>query len=532
MKQILTFLLIFNWLTSFSQEYVTNYPTVKYSNCSYCKIAKVIVNQTNTKVLIEVTGQKGMNPWVSFSSWTVLLPYNSDDGLSDLRNYDLNIPSAPYTSDANLIALWKQVVEKKRTMQAEAIKYLGSNMIKNLGNDKLDTRYNIKSKDAQIFSFWLTFDKLPPGVEEIVIIELIENGFEWSGIKIKNPDTTPKSEWDEVSLKIDWEKNGITPLEGIYENTIKDDNSPKYRLALKYDKTNEQYILIYLSGADNNVWKTGDIKAYIFKTASPNIFKVKWYMGNKTLSEDLYISFEQGLMKIIWTNGSPEQLYLKLYPTTEVDFATGNTGKSSGTGFALSSDGYIVTNYHVIEGAKTIKVKGIKGNFSKSYNAIIVVSDKNNDIAIIKIEDPDFTNLGIPPYQIDKDLSEVGTSVYALGFPLRTTMGDEVKLTNGIISSKTGFQGDITTYQISVPVQPGNSGGPLFNEKGNVIGIINAKHIGAENASYAIKASYLFNLFQVMSVTPALPKENSISTKSLSEQVKYVKEFVYVIEVN
>ena len=66
-------------------------------------------------------------------------------------------------------------------------------------------------------------------------------------------------------------------------------------------------------------------------------------------------------------------------------------------------------------------------------------------------------------------------------------MGDEVKLTNGIISSKTGFQGDVTTYQISVPLQAGNSGGPLFDSKGNVIGIVNAKHLGTENVSYVVK---------------------------------------------
>jgi S1-C subfamily serine protease len=83
-------------------------------------------------------------------------------------------------------------------------------------------------------------------------------------------------------------------------------------------------------------------------------------------------------------------------------------------------------------------------------------------------------------------------------------MGDEVKLTNGIISSKSGFQGDVTSYQITAPVQPGNSGGPLFDDKGNIIGIINAKHVGAENASYAIKASYLMNLIDLMPTPPKL----------------------------
>jgi S1-C subfamily serine protease len=105
-------------------------------------------------------------------------------------------------------------------------------------------------------------------------------------------------------------------------------------------------------------------------------------------------------------------------------------------------------------------------------------------------------------------------------------MGDEVKLTNGIISSKTGFQGDVTSYQISVPVQSGNSGGPLFNKQGNLTGIINAKHGGAENITYAIKSSYLLNLLDLLDYLPTLQK-----TSSLSDQTSIIKKFTYIIEV-
>ena len=111
-------------------------------------------------------------------------------------------------------------------------------------------------------------------------------------------------------------------------------------------------------------------------------------------------------------------------------------------------------------------------------------------------------------------------------------MGDEIKLTNGIISSKSGFQGDVTAYQISAPVQPGNSGGPLFDEKGNLIGVINAKHLGAENASYAIKSSYLINLINLMPSVPVLQTVSTINSSTLSEQVKYLKKIIYIIETN
>jgi len=80
--------------------------------------------------------------------------------------------------------------------------------------------------------------------------------------------------------------------------------------------------------------------------------------------------------------------------------------------------------------------------------------------------------------------------VFILGYPLRATMGDEIKVTNGIISSRSGFKGDITTYQISAAAQPGNSGGHLFNKDGNLVEIVSAKPLEAENATYAVKSKH------------------------------------------
>ncbi|MBK7970526.1 MAG: trypsin-like peptidase domain-containing protein [Bacteroidetes bacterium] len=90
------------------------------------------------------------------------------------------------------------------------------------------------------------------------------------------------------------------------------------------------------------------------------------------------------------------------------------------------------------------------------------------------------------------------------GLPVTGYHGDEVKLTNGIISAKSGFHGDITSYQISAAVQPGNSGGPLFDENGNLVDILSAKHSEAENASYAVKISYLINLLQNLANPPKI----------------------------
>jgi len=220
--------------------------------------------------------------------------------------------------------------------------------------------------------------------------------------------------------------------------------------------------------------------------------------------------------------------WVKLFPN-ENDIKSFQ--KSSGSGFAISSNGIIATNYHVIDGAKSIKVRGIKSDFSKVYNAKVLMSDKYNDLALIQIDDYSFTSLSSIPYTLKTILSAVGENVFVLGYPLRATMGEEVKLTNGIISSKTGFQGDITSYQISAPVQPGNSGGPLFDSQGNLIGVINARHTGAENVTYAVKYNYLKNLIELLPNPPKLQTVNSLKGKSLTNQVELIKKFVYIIEV-
>lgn len=340
--------------------------------------------------------------------------------------------------------------------------------------------------------------------------------------RIKNHPTTS---WMEYSLKKNFDKNA-DEIEGIYENSFSTKNSSKIKVGII--KENNVHQVIYLSGANNSIWSIGDIKGYLTETATPYLYRATWYMDKKGLSDNFLITFEKGLFKLI-SNEQSDELFIKLYP--KMNSSANKEPKSSGSGFAISSDGYIATNYHVIDDAKSIKVRGVNNNFNKTYKAIVVLADRNNDLAIIKIDDYKFSSLNTIPYTIKSDKSRVGENIFVFGYPLRATMGDEIKLTNGIISSKTGFQDDLTSYQISAPVQPGNSGGPLFDEQGNLIGIINAKHLGAENASYAIKSTYLLNLLDLLPSQPKLQTQNSLTGKDLPIQVELIKEFVYIIEV-
>ena len=205
-----------------------------------------------------------------------------------------------------------------------------------------------------------------------------------------------------------------------------------------------------------------------------------------------------------------------------------NAQEWSGTGFALNR-GYIVTNYHVVKDAQTIKVSGISGSFNVSYRAVVVATDKVNDVAIIKISDSKFKGFGTLPYRVTMQMAEVGDDIFVLGYPLTQTMGDEIKLTNGIISARTGFMGDMSLYQMSAPIQPGNSGGPMFDSKGNVVGIVCASHDKAENVGYAIKTSYLENLAESASLSGIFPTNNTVASLPLSGKVKSLKKFVFQI---
>jgi len=218
-----------------------------------------------------------------------------------------------------------------------------------------------------------------------------------------------------------------------------------------------------------------------------------------------------------------------LYPNEQI---TSSEYRGNGSGFFIDKSGYIGTNYHVVENAKDIIVEFIQNGKKKSYQAKVVQSDKQNDISIIKIIDKNFTPLNSIPFKLKSEISDVATEIFTLGFPLAlSVLGEEVKFTDGKISSKTGFKGNISTYQISVPVQPGNSGGPLFDYSGNLIGIVNAKVMEADNVSYAIKASYLKSLLEAMDEKVTIPTNNSISNMILTEKIKTLSEYVVLIKI-
>jgi S1-C subfamily serine protease len=355
--------------------------------------------------------------------------------------------------------------------------------------------------------------------------------------------------WNEYKLKEHWKENGAEEIEGIYIDNryvlncngfgnCKDDS---YTLEQKFyivKQNNEYTIGTLTNGYNEKLVKMSGYQKY-FLNVTPNDFYFLNLEDNDEITLSLYLNNTNELIseKVTFNEKHGSALatitfkdkFSPIYKPEKKEEIV-KKQKSSGTGFGISSNGIIVTNYHVIDNATSIKVRGVNSNFNKTYRAKILVSDKNNDLALIQIDDYNFTSLPPIPFTIKTSLTGVGENIFVLGYPLRATMGDEIKLTNGIVSSKSGFQGEINSYQISAPIQPGNSGGPLFDGQGNIIGIINAKHSGAENASYAIKASYLTNLIDLLPTSPKLQTINLLKGKTLSQQVVQVKNFVFIIE--
>ncbi len=213
-----------------------------------------------------------------------------------------------------------------------------------------------------------------------------------------------------------------------------------------------------------------------------------------------------------------------------------NEWKGNGTGFFISESGYIATNNHVINGASEIEVEYKFNGEILRFQANIIKVDKLNDLAVIQIKDSEYLMTSPIPYNFKTETIDIGKEVFALGYPMALTlMGKDIKFTDGRISSKTGLAGDITSYQIQVPIQPGNSGGPLFDFKGNLIGItssgINRDLDITENVNYAIKARNLLNLIEALPETISLPSSTQLASKSLTDQIKILSDYVVLIKV-
>lgn len=347
----------------------------------------------------------------------------------------------------------------------------------------------------------------------------------------------------ETSIRNYLDTKEVELIEGIWEyagsGQVGPNASSGYRLAiLKKDFRYNAYLVDYsTANGGRNKWYPGDLKARFEPAATDEILTINWRMGDKKTWRKIV-----GIVKnnaLIEFNLNGENMLYRVYPKMENIKSKSKIKKSgewqgNGSGLIISESGHIITNNHVIDEADEIEVEFILNEEVQKFNAEIVQVDKVNDLAIIKIFDMNFDGVDELPYNFKMRSADVGTKVYAYGYPMALSlMGKEIKVTDGMISAKSGYDGDITTYQITAPIQGGNSGGPLFDENANLLGINSSglnKEI-ADNVGYTIKSSYILNLIDVLPKNIELPTNDKLKSLPLTEQIKEISKFVVLIKV-
>ncbi|HUX83769.1 MAG TPA: trypsin-like peptidase domain-containing protein [Chitinophagaceae bacterium] len=205
-----------------------------------------------------------------------------------------------------------------------------------------------------------------------------------------------------------------------------------------------------------------------------------------------------------------------------------NPGKFGGTGFILSPDGYMATNYHVIENSDSIYVQDDRGN---AYKAKLVFQDPATDLAILKILDSTF-RMPEPPYSISNHPADLGEEVYTLGYPK-----DNIVYGKGYISAETGFRDDTSSYQVTLNVNPGNSGGPLLDNRGNIVGIVSGKQTPSMDIAFAVKSSCLEPLLDSLSQVDSvkinyLPARTGVLYRlNRVDQIRKMEDYIFVVKV-
>ncbi len=207
-----------------------------------------------------------------------------------------------------------------------------------------------------------------------------------------------------------------------------------------------------------------------------------------------------------------------------------NPAQVAGSGFLLTADGYFVTNNHIVRDADSVYVQSARGEV---YKARVVHADPTHDVAILQLcDDSAFRTLPPVPYSFDTRSSDLGERVYTLGYPR-----EEIVYGEGYLSSGTGYRGDSTSYQVAIGVNPGNSGGPLLNEKGNVIGMISGKQTTSEGVSFAVKTNYLLEALNTIPVDALkgqpirLNRKNTLTDLNRKQQIKRMQDYVYQVKV-
>lgn len=200
---------------------------------------------------------------------------------------------------------------------------------------------------------------------------------------------------------------------------------------------------------------------------------------------------------------------------------------SGGSGFLVDPKGYIVTNAHILKGTGAIVVNSKGAEFKSS----IVLIDHDKDLAILKINDEEYEAVKTIPYSIQKTNSSLGEEIFTLGYPR-----NEIVYGMGYLSAKTGFNGDSLSYQIQISANPGNSGGPVFNKNGEVIGVLSTRQAQADGVAFAVKSKNIHSIIEDLKKSDTafrkvkIPAKSTLKGVERKTQITKVEDCVFFVK--
>ncbi|MDE1193329.1 MAG: serine protease [Arachidicoccus sp.] len=201
---------------------------------------------------------------------------------------------------------------------------------------------------------------------------------------------------------------------------------------------------------------------------------------------------------------------------------------SGGSAFLIDGEGYLVTNAHVLKGSHAV----VANNDGHEFNTDIIFVDNTRDLAVLKITDKDYKPSRIIPYDIKGAEEDLGTDVFTLGYPT-----NDVTYNKGYISALKGFNGDTSTFSISLLANPGNSGGPVFNRNGDVIGILSTREANAQGVTFVIKSKEVFKMLKQWRDTDSsaigrisVSNRNNLKGYNRVEQINKLSNYVFNVK--
>lgn len=355
-------------------------------------------------------------------------------------------------------------------------------------------------------------------------------------IAVIDKGTIEQTHWNRYTLDQYFTNNTTSMIEGFWDVLLSNRMISNVKMGGKYKfaivKDEEIYKLIYIDGAEiyPGKWNEGAVKAIL----KPNIvgyYEVVWYDAECEMIDNIMAA--QTGNEIIF-EFLDEGTELILQRTTNYDIPRMKVIEHYGTGsgFAVSSDGYIVTNYHVVCDGKDYKVCHYDNNVFKSYSAEVIAVDSIYDLAILQINDTAFQTLDTLPYTITDRKLRNGEELFNSSFPVVDILNYSLKNTTGILTSISGLHD--FSYMTSLNLDYGSSGSCVFDGNGDIVGVIFQKiksGLSSINATYAIKTEYLISLMESIGLSHNCGS-NKLKELPLPDRIEVITPYMFLIYVS